>query len=157
MDITYAELTSAGPIVEMWLSLASGQREHDSHLLASENRARIRESIVRHIVTDRLLVARDDEILGFVMFALESGNYEQDVRRGLIENLYVVPDRRSEGIGSGLLAAAEGELRSLDVDVIALEVMATNDEARRFYRTHGYSPHRVELEKRIDATGSNRD
>jgi ribosomal protein S18 acetylase RimI-like enzyme len=28
-----------------------------------------------------------------------------------------------------------------------LEVLAGNETARRFYETHGYEPHRVEMEK----------
>jgi ribosomal protein S18 acetylase RimI-like enzyme len=149
MEITHANTDEADMLVELWLSLAAGQREHDSHLLVSENRTRIREAIVRHIVTDRLLVARDDGIQGLVMFAVENGDYEQDIRRGVIENLFVVPGNRNQGVGSELLDAAEQELAEQNVDAVALEVMAPNDDARRFYRAHGYEPHRVEFEKEL--------
>jgi len=150
MELTYADTDETDTLVELWLSLAAGQREHDSHLLVTENRTRIRESIVRHVVTNRLLVARDDGIRGFVMFTVENGGYEQDLRRGVIENLFVVPGYRNQGVGSALLDAAERELADQDVDAVALEVMAPNDDARRFYRDHGYEPHRIEFEKNLD-------
>ncbi|UVE50100.1 GNAT family N-acetyltransferase [Haloferax larsenii] len=86
-------------------------------------------------------------ILGFAMFDIESGSYEQDVTRGTISNLFVVPGRRGDGVGSELLAAAEDELREWGADVVALDVMADNENARKFYRRHGYQPHRIQLEK----------
>ncbi len=42
---------------------------------------------------------------------------------------------------------AEELLRQAGADILALEAMADNESARRFYRRHGYRPHRVELEK----------
>lgn len=151
MNVTVPSMDAADTIVELWLSLAAGQREHGSHLLAAENRTRIRESVIRHIATDQLLVAREDGIRGFVMFTIEDSDYEQDVRRGIVENLFVVPGYRNEGVGSELIAAAEKRLTAHGVDVVALEVMASNDDAERFYREHGYEPHRIEFEKRIEA------
>lgn len=141
----------ASRITELWLDLARGQRQYGSHLLAEENRTKIRESVVRHVVTDALLVAReDDELIGFVMFSVETGTFEQDVRRGVIENLFVAEAYRNESIGQELLAAAESALADRDVDVVALEAMADNETAREFYRRAGYDLHRVELEKRLE-------
>jgi len=147
MEITVPETGEADRLVELWLALADGQRAYGSHLLVEENSERIRESILRHVVSESLLVARDGEVVGFVMFSTETGSYEQDHSRGVVENLYVVPDRRDEGIGTALLAAAEARLSELGADAIALDVMADNESARRFYRDRGYRPHRVELEK----------
>lgn len=150
IDIALAETDDADELVDMWLSLADGQRQYGSHIPAEPNRAQIRESILRHIATDRLLVARDDTISGFVMFSIERGDFEQDATRGIVENLYVRPDRRDAGIGSQLLTAAEQRLRDRGADTVALNVMADNDDARRFYRAHGYTPHRLEVEKSLD-------
>lgn len=151
MEIESPDTTAAGDVTDMWVDLAAGQREYGSHLLADDNRARIRESVVRHIVTDSLLVARDDgALVGFVMFSVESGSFEQDVRRGVVENLYVEPGHRRETVGQTLLDEAEATLADRDVEVVGLEVMAANEAAREFYRANGYGLHRVELEKPID-------
>lgn len=150
MEITVADRSDVDRLVDLWLSLAEDQREHELHLLSNQNEQRIRESMIRHILGSSLLVAEAGEIAGFVMFSLETGGYAQDASRGLIENLYVRPEYRDEGIGATLLERAESRLRERDVDSIALEVMAANDGARRFYRDHGYRPHRVELEKPVD-------
>lgn len=150
MKVTKPSLSAAEALVEMWLSLAESQRQFDSHLLVSENKTRIREAICTHIATGRLLTAGNEEIRGFVMFTVEVGGYEQDVTRGVIENLYVDPEYRGAGVGADLLAAAERELAEQGVDVVALEAMADNEDGRRFYRRNGYEPHRIEMEKPIE-------
>ncbi|ELZ83043.1 sporulation regulator-like protein [Haloferax elongans ATCC BAA-1513] len=176
MRVTPASLTDLDSLTDMWVDLAAGQQEFGSHLRADANRSVVRESLARHLSIGGVLVARaeaevgaaetrDEEewvarrsdredhptdstnILGFAMFDIESGSYEQDVTRGTISNLFVVPGHRGDGVGSELLAAAEDELREWGADIVALDVMAENENARKFYRRHGYQPHRVQLEK----------
>ena len=147
MEISSPE-NETDALVELWVDLADGQRDHGSHLLAADNEARIRQSIVHREIEDGLRVARvDGDLVGFVMFTLEHSQFEQDVVRGVIENLYVRPRYRSDGLGSALLAAAESSLDDRGADVLAVEAMADNDGARRFYAAAGYEPHRVEYEK----------
>jgi len=150
MEIAAPDTEAASRLVELWLGLAESQRAYGSHLLVEPNREVIRETVLQHIVTGSVLVARDDEIVGFVTFSKQTDRYAKAMSRGLIENLYVQPGRRGEGIGSALLEAAQERLAEKGVAVVSLEVMATNEEARRFYRRHGYGEHRLELEKRID-------
>lgn len=148
MEIRLARHEDADALVEQWLDLAASQRAHDSHVLAEENRSVARESVLRHVVGDELLVAVErDELLGFVMFAVQTSDFAQDTTRGLVRNIYVAPDHRSQGIGTALLEAAEAELTDRGVEHLVLEAMADNEAARRFYRRHGYAPHRVSLEK----------
>jgi len=148
VEITTASPDLAERLTDMWVSLARDQRAYGSHLLGPENRAAIRKSMVQRLVTDNLLVARrDGEVVGFVMFTLETGRYEQDVTTGLVENLYVEPSARREGIGTALLEAAEQRLADGGATVVQLEAMADNDAARQFYAARGYQPHRVALEK----------
>jgi ribosomal protein S18 acetylase RimI-like enzyme len=147
MDIHVPDTDATDRLVDLWLSLAGDQRTYGSRLLTDENAQRIRKSILYHVVNDTLLVADDDGIVGFVMFSVENGGYEQDRRRGLIENLYVQPEHRNDGIGSRLLETAESRVRDEGVEAIALEVLVNNERAREFYARHGYDPHRLELEK----------
>ena len=138
-------------LVDLWIDLAADQRYYGSHLVPTENRSVIHEAMSQHVVTDSVLVARrNGDVVGFVTFDVESGRYRQDVSRGVVHNIYVRDDDRNEGIGYALLAAAEAELETLGVDIVSLQAMASNDRARRFYREHGYTPHRIELEKPIN-------
>ncbi|WP_458205153.1 N-acetyltransferase family protein [Haladaptatus sp. NG-SE-30] len=137
-------------VADCWVELAHDQRAYGSHLMADENRRHIRDAIARHVIEDDLFVARDDGIVGFVMFELRSGVYEQSTTQGTIQNIYVDPSRRGEGIGSKLLDVAEKTLAERGAEVIVLEVLAANEDARRLYRKRGYEPYRVELEKSVE-------
>ncbi|WP_424015516.1 GNAT family N-acetyltransferase [Halorubrum xinjiangense] len=150
-------------VTDMWVALAAGQREHGSTLRAEANRATVREWAAQSVVTGDLLVARDPygaaetdggddrepDPIGFVGFSLERGDYERDAVRGTVSNLFVVPERRGEGIGASLLDAAERALAEAGADRVALEALADNDRARAFYGGHGYDLHRVELTKAL--------
>ncbi len=158
-DVTVAPAGTddVADVTDLWIRLADGQRKHDSHILPEANRTAIRESVARHAVGDTLVVARDDGLIGFAMVTVETGAFEQDCTRGVVENLYVVPERRSEGVGTALLDAAEATLWDRDVDVVSLEVMAENRQAREFYRRRGYDPHRIELEKATESDTHSKD
>jgi GNAT superfamily N-acetyltransferase len=57
----------------------------------------------------------------------------------VLDELYVVPDRRGEGVGSELLAAAESSVRARGGQLLEINVDAPDTGARRFYERHGYS------------------
>ncbi|MUV49796.1 GNAT family N-acetyltransferase [Haloarcula sp. CBA1122] len=135
-------------IVDLWVRLAESQRTHGSHLFGDRNRTAVRETVVQRVVAENVRIARiDRQIVGFVMVTIDSGRYEQDETRGIIENIFVEPVHRSQGVGSELLDTAEELLREDGAEILALEAMADNESARQFYRAHGYAPHRIELEK----------
>lgn len=150
MDIERPDASDIDEMVELWVALAEDQRDHGSHLLGRESVETIRRSVGQHVVGDRAFVARvDDAIVGFVTFGLEEDAYRRDRRRGFVENLYVAPTHRDGGIGTDLLDRAESVLLDQGVDVVALEAMAANVDARRFYERAGYELHRVEYEKPV--------
>lgn len=151
MNVESPGIDATDELTQLWVDLAADQRAHGSHLCVEANREAARESLLRHALTGGLLVAReDDELLGFVSFYPEGGTFQQDVQRGVVENIYVVPERRGEGIGTELLAAAESRLIEDGAEVLTLEALADNEEAIRFYERHGYGSYRVELERETD-------
>ncbi len=76
-----------------------------------------------------LLVADDhDGISGLVA-----------VEDDLIGQLWVAPERRSEGIGAVLLAAAEALIRERGHTRLRVEVFEPNIGAIRFYERHGWT------------------
>lgn len=159
MPVELATLEDLDRVVELWVALAEEQRRHGSHLTAEPNRDLMREALAQHVVGHTCLVAREGEgvpppIVGFVSFDVERDGLDRDVERGVIQNLYVVPEARNRGLGSDLLDAAEDALSATDVDRVVLEAMAANEAARKFYEARGYEPHRVTYER---ATGDGKD
>lgn len=147
-------------IVAQWSALVASQRDFGSHIRAEGNLTAARDVLGQHVAADRVAVARplpgfDDrssaeQILGFVTFYVETGLYEQTETRGIVENIYVIPDARGRGVGSALLKDAEDRLIERGAEVGALSVLAGNQDGQEFYRSHGYEPHRITVERAFD-------
>lgn len=147
-------------LVTHWSALVASQREFGSHIRAEGNHTAARDVLGQHIAADRVAVARPlpgfddrmrtDQTLGFVTFYIETGLYEQTETRGIVENIYVIPDARGRGVGSALLKDAEDRLIERGAEVGALSVLAANQNGQDFYRAHGYEPHRITVEREFD-------
>ncbi len=73
-----------------------------------------------------------------------------DGHRGWIYSLAVRPDRRSRGVGSGLLAEAERALSVLGCLKVNLQIIDTNADAVRFYEANGYAVEpRISMGKKL--------
>jgi GNAT superfamily N-acetyltransferase len=57
----------------------------------------------------------------------------------LLDELYVKPELRDQGIGTALMAAVETECRQRSVESIEINVYGGDTDARRFYERHGYT------------------
>jgi len=157
MEVVPGNTDDAATVADLWVALAEEQTAHGSRVDPASNRASVREAASRHAVSGGLLVAREDGvgIVGFVMFHVEDES--GGGRRGVVENLYIAPPYRDRGVGSRLLSRAEERLVDRGAAFVSLEAMADNEDARRFYRRHGYDPHRVRLEKPLESDNHSKD
>jgi GNAT superfamily N-acetyltransferase len=63
-----------------------------------------------------------------------------------IQDVFVLPERRGEGIATRLTSAAEEEVKARGFDRISLSVSAEkNEDARRLYASLGYADAGLEL------------
>jgi GNAT superfamily N-acetyltransferase len=75
---------------------------------------------------------------GFALMTLRpSVWYEGPV--AVLDELYVVPQLRSRGLGSALLGAAEEAVRRRGGELLEIQVDGDDVDARRFYERHGYA------------------
>lgn len=87
-----------------------------------------------------LMGCRGPERVGYLA-ALPKEHEAWDQTSGrvvMIMDLYVLPDRRRQGIARTLFRAVEQRYRSRGFDWITLGVMARNSVAREFYAAVGY-------------------
>jgi len=147
-------------VVGLWVALVADQRAHGTHLLPEANRAAARDVLSQYVATDRVFVARSPDgsaPIGFVMHHVENGFYTEDDSRGVVDNIYVEPAYRGQGVGSRLLDAAERALGEAGAGVLAISVMAANERARELYEERGYGLHRHVLEKPVKSDTHSRD
>lgn len=68
---------------------------------------------------------------------------------GWIHDVFVLPDRRRQGLARALVRAAEDRFRALGVTQIRLHTGAFNDHARAAFAAQGYRPSVVEMLKTL--------
>jgi len=110
----------------------------------------IKESTQR--LTRILEDATSDATRGFLMLARDSGrvvgvayvatilSVEHCGPVAWLEELYVLPEHRSRGVGSTLLTAVLERARSTGVVAMDLEIDADHSRAESLYRRYGFRP-----------------
>ena len=95
-----------------------------------------------------LWTVRDEqgERAGILWVALRDGF-------GFINDISVDESRRGQGIGTQALRAAAAEMRAAGLDVLALNVFGSNDDARRLYAREGFSETETLWTAPIEASG----
>ena len=104
-------------------------------------------NIERAIGGDHLvLLAEHDDVAVGLAVAKASG-----ARVGFLQLLYVRPAARKTGVGAELVRAVSQQLRARGVEMLELEVLASNVDARAIYERWGFAPVELTLAAPLDA------
>jgi GNAT superfamily N-acetyltransferase len=112
------------------------------HIVYDEQSARraLEELIGDSSLGQALLLVRDGEPVGYMIltlgFSLEFGG-----RDAFIDELFVAPEHRGQGIGRQALSWAADACRALGARALHLEVDHGNSGAQRLYRAEGFVDH----------------
>jgi len=107
---------------------------------------------LRHAVGDRtqgiFIIEVDEEVVAFLWIAIFGNNWTGE-RYGYVNNLYVRPDFRHQGLGKQLMEKAEAFFRSRGIRKVRLTVSSNNPPAVNLYQKMGYRTERLEMEKEL--------
>lgn len=86
------------------------------------------------------LIQQEDEAIGYMILTL-GYSLEYRGRDAFIDEFYLRPKHRGQGIGTQMLAFTEETCRVLGVQALHLEVDFENPDAQRLYHRVGYQRH----------------
>ena len=95
------------------------------------------------------LIQLESEVIGYIMVTF-GYSLEYRGRDALIDEFYLCPPYRRQGIGTKTLAFAEDACRVSGVQALHLEVDFKNPDAQRLYHRTGYQSHeRILMTKQL--------
>lgn len=90
------------------------------------------------------VVEEDGELKGFLSAGIvrmdRKLNFRGGNTLGLIHDLYLVPEKRGQGLAGELLDRAERWFRGAEVKVVECQVVSGNEEGAAFWARRGYAP-----------------
>ncbi|MDW6004095.1 GNAT family N-acetyltransferase [Vibrio mangrovi] len=133
---------------------------HDEHHLACPQHFKVaKEAMEEKRIADYLespeglvfIAELNDQCIGFVSghFADLVSSVSRNVFMGSIDEFYVLPQYRGQGIGSQLLKRIEKEFDDYGVQQMFVEVWDFNQSAIRLYQNLGFAHHIHWLRKGI--------
>jgi GNAT superfamily N-acetyltransferase len=141
-DVRRAEVSDAGTLARLLYDFNTEfDTETDPADVLSERFARI-------LVDDAvlaLLAGDDTRVTGFALITLRPAIWF-DGPVATLDELYVVPPRRDDGIGTALLTTACGLLHARGCPEMHINVDEVDVDTRRFYERHGF----VNIEAGVD-------
>jgi GNAT superfamily N-acetyltransferase len=99
----------------------------------------LKELIIGAAARGAIWVAESDGALSGYLIAVLVMSVEHQGLMAEIDELFVLPEARSQGTGARLLAAAEAALVQRGCVRLQLQLAGTNTRARAFYQRHGYA------------------
>ncbi len=101
-----------------------------------------RESALRQLLSDRTLggiwlIFSDGALAGYIAlcrgFSIEFNGFD-----AFIDEFYLQPAFRRQGIGSQVLVAIKQQARQMEINALHLEVARNNHRARKLYAAAGF-------------------
>lgn len=145
-------IDAAGPQhVTSVLAMSRRMNEEDGHPIDAAGEAAVRLLCLGDMAA-RCWIARTDSgdhAVGYIVLTL-GFSIEHGGRDGFIDELYVVPEMRGQGIGKKLMRIAEDAARALGVMTLHLEVEKENKSAQALYRDGGWrDTQRILMSKKL--------
>ena len=92
----------------------------------------------------------ESRIVGYLVGALsQAAPYRRLKLLGELENMFVIPDMRGQGVGKSLVDAFAAWCRQAGVERIQVVASADNERAIAFYLREGFKDYNIVLEREL--------
>mgnify|MGYP006281764159 CR=1 FL=1 len=95
-------------------------------------------------------VEHNEQVVGYAIGGIHgSESYREDLKIAELETMYILPEYRSNGIGTELVENFTTWAEKEDADRLRVEATAQNEDAIRFYRENGFKDYALTLEREL--------
>jgi len=122
---------------EVLLGMARAFHIEDGHPLSVAGEAAVRHIVEGEPFARAWIVRSAGRTVGYVVITL-GYSIEYGGRDGFIDDFYLVPEVRGQGLGRKLLDFALSQATQLGITTLHLEVESGNESANRLYRSVGF-------------------
>jgi GNAT superfamily N-acetyltransferase len=133
---------------ELFLLDYKRDKDIDLNWPFSEQGAEYYKSICNGTRGKCFVAKQDNRIIGYVALVIRKF-YCRNGKRVEIDNMFIIPEMRSKGIGTKLLTKGQEWAKSKKIKTLYLNTYFTNEKAKKFYKNFGFKPLRSEFEKNI--------
>ena len=105
------------------------------------------DGLIEHPNAVVLVAERDGSVLGYITGHIEEEPERRMPRRGVVEDWYVEPAARGEGLGAALMATLEAVFREAGCDLIESATWSFNEGAVQAHRKLGFEAYQVRFRK----------
>ena len=91
----------------------------------------------------------NDKLVGYIVAGKKDVPSYRNVTVAELENIYVLEEYRSKGVGKKLMEAFKNWAKELKVDKVAVNVFALNEKGIAFYKREGFLPQDLTLEMHL--------
>lgn len=131
--------------LDVFLPLVRAFYEHFKYPYEQVHKRQVLERFIADESLGQLwLIERGGAPVGYVLVAFSFG-FEFNGRVAFIDELFIDPSARSEGVGAQVLAEIEKWCQTVGVAVIRLEAETSNRQATALYIRSGYVDHNRRL------------
>ncbi len=136
MTLTAEKITAEH--ADLFLAMAEAFHQEDGHPLTASGKAAIRDVAAGVDLAPAYFLIHDNQKIGFFVLSL-GYSPEHGGTDGFIDDIYITPEHRGQGLGRQALTLAIETSRQHDIRVLLLEVEAENDRAYHLYTTAGFT------------------
>jgi ribosomal protein S18 acetylase RimI-like enzyme len=138
-----ARRNDADEAARLWMRSAEEHALYDHVYVPAPNAERTMRRFLADLSADSyscLFVAeKDGEMIGFLSGELREGSPAFESRTwAAVEDVYVVPEHRSSGVGRALFEECQTWAQEKRANGVSLQVAADNARARKFYEELGF-------------------
>jgi ribosomal protein S18 acetylase RimI-like enzyme len=154
-EIREAEVKDLDVIEELSVKLSAKESEEfDSTINPEWSSTEEAKDYFRERINEEngfaIVIENEGQVVGYALGSITDAEAcREDLEIAELGSMYIMPEYRSQGIGTELMEQFTSWSEEKDADRLRVEATAQNKDAIRFYRENGFEDYALTLEREL--------